>query len=92
LVYAQPNGWIASEGFLKFLKEFRRRVGSIVIDPVMLSDDSQANYKNFDVIIFARSQQVQMQSLPPHIFHKLKPPHRVIMKVFNMNLTKPVLT
>lgn len=33
-----------------------------------------------------------MLSLPPHIFHKLKPPDRALMKAFNMSLTKSVLT
>jgi hypothetical protein len=94
LIYAQPNGRFASEGFLKWLKEFLRRVSSIVTDTVtvMLSDDGHGNHKNSDVILFARSHQVQMLSLPPHIFHKLKPPDRALMKAFNMNLTKPVLT
>jgi len=72
----------AREEFLKWLKKFLRRVSSTLTDPVMLTDDSHASHKNFDVIFFARTHHVQMLSLPPHIFHKLQPPDRVLMKAF----------
>jgi hypothetical protein len=89
---AQPNGWITSEGFLKWLKEFVRRVNPTATDPVLLIVDSHASHKNLDVILFARSHHVHMLSLPPHTTHKLQTPDREITQPFKMHLMKPVLS
>jgi hypothetical protein len=53
---AQPNGLITSEGFLKWLKGFVRRVSSTATNPVLFTAvDSHASHSNSDIITLSFS-------------------------------------
>ena len=79
---AQPNGWITSEGFLKWMKRFVNKVNLCEDRPVLLIVDGHCSHKDIEVISFAKRHHVHMLSLPPHTTHKLQPLDRVVMKPF----------
>ena len=70
------------DGFLKWMKSFADRVNPSEESPVLLIVDGHSTHKELEVILFARSRNIHMLSLPPHTTHRLQPLDRVVMKPF----------
>lgn len=78
----QPNGWMNSELFLKWMAHFVKYTNPSEESPILLILDGHASHKDLDVINFATKKHIHMLSTPPHTTHKLQPLDRTFMKPF----------
>lgn len=65
------SGWINTELFLKWFKEFVRGVGSE--RPVILIMDSHVSHVTPDVLEIASKNEIIIVTIPPHTSHILQP-------------------
>lgn len=82
IAVAQPNGWMDSHTFLRWLQHFERHVHPSKENPVLLILDGHASHKDLSVLNFAREHNIHMLSTPPHTTHKIQPLDRTFMKSF----------
>ena len=78
----QVNGWMNSEIFLIWIKDFVQRTSPTKESPILLILDGHCSHKDLAVIDYASKHNVHLLSLPPHSSHKLQPLDRTFMKPF----------
>ncbi|XP_043464091.1 uncharacterized protein LOC122499682 [Leptopilina heterotoma] len=85
------NGWIDSEIFTKWFKEFIKFTKCSQESPVLLVLDGHTSHvKNMDVIDLAQENGVIILCLPPHCTHRLQPLDVSFMKPLSLNYSKEV--
>ncbi|XP_025829864.1 uncharacterized protein LOC112904326 [Agrilus planipennis] len=76
-----PRGWITSEIFLTWFKNFIKFSGATPTNHVLLLLDGHVSHtKNLEVIDLARKNGVIILCFPPHCTHRLQPADVAFMK------------
>ena len=79
---ANPNGWMQSEDFLKFMKHFVAVTKCSKISPVLLILDNHPSHLSIELIEYCRQKGVVLLTLPPHCSHKMQPLDRSVFGPF----------
>lgn len=84
-----PSGWVQIDLFTKWFKHFIRFVKPTAECPVLLILDGHASHtRNIELIDLARTNHVQLLSLPPHSSQKIQPLDRTFMGPFKKYFTE----
>ncbi|KAB0801102.1 hypothetical protein PPYR_05456 [Photinus pyralis] len=71
--FAQENGWMNGEVFLKWMKHFIKFAKPTAEKKVLLLLDGHSSHKNLDVLLLAKESGVVMFCFPPHCTHRVQP-------------------
>ena len=79
---ANPNGWMQSEDFLKFMKHFVVVTKCSKMSHVLHILDNHPLHLSIELIEYCRQKRVVLLTLPPHCLHKLQPLYRSVFGPF----------
>ncbi|KAJ8982176.1 hypothetical protein NQ317_013961, partial [Molorchus minor] len=71
--YAQENGWMTTEIFLKWLNHFKEYTKPSQDKKILLLLDGHSSHKNIEVLEFAKKNHILLFCFPPHCTHRLQP-------------------
>lgn len=70
--FAQENGWINSEIFVKWLQHFVKHVKPSKDDRVLLLLDGHSSHKHFEAQLFAKENGIILFCFPSHCTHRIQ--------------------
>lgn len=71
--YAQENGWMTTEIFLKWLSHFKVHSKPSENNKVLLLLDGHCSHKNIEVLEYAKKNHILLFCFPPHCTHRVQP-------------------
>lgn len=71
--FAQENGWMNAEVFVKWLRHFVKFVKPSPEKPVLLLLDGHSSHKSLEVFTYAKESGIILFCFPPHCTHRVQP-------------------